>query len=996
MKKKYFLCLSAVVLVSFGIRAQDNRIYNPKETYQRSMRLETPSSRESVLKQFGKAYGLDAKNTFKLQSETSDFSGLSHQKHQQFYKGLKVEFGTVITHARNGNVEMVNGELYNPQNLNLTPKLSKEEAFAIAEKSVEAKKYLWEDFTASQAMDYQKPKGELLIFPLVKTAEVRLAYKYDIYAVEPISRMEIYVDAHSGEILYQNPVIKHANRIISNEEIKNNAKKVEEAVLGSLFATGTAATRYSGTRNIETSYDTSLSKHVLLDATRGDGIVTYNSNYAPSYNLIHFTDTDNVWNDGNYASTSSTKDNAALDAHWGAMKTYDFFKDIFNRNSYDDKGAQIKSFVHYDDSTTPPNRGYDNAFWNGSVMTYGDGYTVFKGPLTSVDVCGHEIGHAVCTYTANLAYQNQSGALNEGFSDIWGACIEQYAKFGNLNAPADTASPGTAAVWKIGEEITSAAYGGYLRSISYPKSASQPDTFLGANYITTADDGACTPTKANDWCGVHTNSGVLNHWFYIVTAGKSGTNDAPVPDTYNVTGIGMTKSSQIAYLAERDYLTPNATFMDARNAMIAVASALYCATSPEVKAVTDAWYAVNVGDAFTSPTIDVALKAISGGNADVSCNAVFSPTIVIENGGTSPLTAVTISYNVDGGANTTINWTGNLSNCSQVVQNIPVSGLTRGIHTLNVSTTSTSDANALNDSKSVVLVVNDNGTIGTVNTFETPADVLVAIDSNGKSNTVWERGAINKTKITAAVTGNSSGYATKLVGDYPNKTTSYLVSQCYNLATVSNPTVSFDMAFDLESNWDLMYFEYSTDSGATWKVLGTMNDPNWYNSSRLPDGDDCFNCIGKQWTGYYATAPTGGNGMNGEKRKYTHSLTELGAPSNAIFRFTFVSDDAEGGNGVFIDNFVIQGTLSQKENAFEKFAVYPNPSNGTFNVVLSSSDEVTIKVFDLRGRSVYNQVFADQGPIFNKEINLNALGAGVYILNVESDGKREAKRIIVE
>ena len=86
--KQYLLGFSAVVLVSLGMRAQDNRMYNPKEAYQRSMRLETPSSRESVLKQFGKAYGLDAKNTFEIQTETAYLSGFSHQKHQQFYTGL--------------------------------------------------------------------------------------------------------------------------------------------------------------------------------------------------------------------------------------------------------------------------------------------------------------------------------------------------------------------------------------------------------------------------------------------------------------------------------------------------------------------------------------------------------------------------------------------------------------------------------------------------------------------------------------------------------------------------------------------------------------------------------------------------------------------------------------------------------------------------------------------------------------------------------------------
>ena len=994
MKKNYLTLMPVLLLSVLSAEAQTSKKYDPEGAYQQTMRIEGQTSKARALKEFGKKYGLDEKNTFEIITESSDISGLTHQRHQQFYKGLKVEFGTVITHERNGSVESVNGELYNPSGLSLTPSLTAEQGFNVAVKSVNAQKYLWEDEESSRNMEYSKPKGELVIFPIVNKGIVTLAYKYDVYALAPISREEIYVDAVSGSILYKNPIIKHANRLISNNDIKHNAEKVD-AILANPFVTGTAATRYSGTKSIETTYDSATVRYRLEDRTRGAGIITYNSGRTNTYPSTHFTDTDNVWNNGNFGAISSTKDNGALDAHWGAMMTYDFWKNIFNRNSFDNKGALIRSYIHYDNDPATP-QGFDNAFWNGSVMTYGDGNTVFKGPATSIDICAHEIGHAICTYTANLAYQNQSGAMNEGFSDIWGACIEQYGRNGNLNSPVDTAYPGTSAIWKIGEDITTNTYGGYLRSMSYPNAKSNPDTYKGTYYITTADDGNCVPNgDTNDYCGVHSNSGVLNHWFYILTAGKSGTNNAPAPYAYNVTGIGMAKSSQIAYLAERDYLTSNSTFMDARNATIAVACSLYCATSEEVKAVTDAWYAVNVGAAFSAPAIDVSLKSIVGGTENIICGA-YNPTVTLENGGTNSLTSVTITYNVDGGSNSVINWTGNLANCSQATQVLPISGLTRGLHTVNVSVTTTNDAVSVNNAKTLYLIVNNSGTVNVVNSFTSDSDVLVSIDSSGKTNTLWERGTINKNVLTSAVTGNSAGYSTKLVGDYPDKTTSYLVSQCYNLANVTNPSVSFDMAFDLESNWDIIYFEYSTDSGATWNVLGTSADANWYNSSRMPDGTDCFNCIGKQWTGLYGTAPTGGTGVNGNKRTYTHTLNTLGAPASAIFRFTFISDEAENENGVFIDNFVIQGTLGTNENSFEKFAVYPNPSNGKFNVVLSTAEPVKLEVFDIRGRSVYGKTFESEGTIFNKEIDLNSLSSGVYILNVNSGGKREAKRIIIE
>lgn len=998
MKNNYFKIIGLSLLLTSVTFAQKNEKYNGDTAFQKTLTLEGFSTKENAIKKFLNLYNLDNLNTFESKKSTSDEAGFTHQRFQQFYKGIKVEFGTLITHTKDGNVVSINGELYNATGLNLNPNLSKAEALLKATSFVNASTYLWEDKESAETMNYKKPEGELVIFPLINKGQVKLAYKFDIYAKMPLSRDEIFVDATSGEILFKNPIIKHLTHLVSDYEIEQNAKKMEKIALNqenalfTPFVAGTAATRYSGTRSIETK--SVGSNFILVEDVRGNGngVATYNSNRAPSYSIVNFVNSSNNWSTGNYSATAVNKDNAALDAHWGAEMTYDFWKTIFNRNSFDDAGAQIKSFVHYDD--VAGGAGYANAFWNGSVMTYGDGGT---RPFTALDVCGHEIGHAVCTYTANLAYQNQSGGMNEGFSDIWGVCIEQYGRNGNLNSGVDTASPGSSALWKIGEDLYTG--GNALRSMSYPTTKGNPDTFKGTYWSTTADDGTCTPNDTNDYCGVHNNSGVLNHWFYIVTAGKSGTNNAPAssggPFAYNVTGIGMAKSSQIAYYAERDYLTSNATYMDLRNATIAVASSLYCATSPEVQAVTKAWKAVNVGDNYIGYPSDVALKSIAGGNVNVACGAPFNPSIIFENSGTDVITNVAISYNIDGGANSTLNWSGSLSNCGVQNFSIPVTGLTRGTHTLNVTTTVVGDGNAANNTKSILIIVNNAGSANVVNTFNASSDDLVSIDENGKTNSIWERGAVNKTLLTNALTG-SNVYATKLSSNYPNATTSYLVSPCYNLSSLTNPTVNFDMAFDLESNWDIVYFEYSIDAGSTWNVLGTSSDPSWYNSSRVPNGTDCFKCIGKQWTGDYATAPSGGNGMNGNLKSYTHSLTELAGASNAIFRFTFISDEAANQEGVLIDNFVVQGTLSNPSNQIDGFVIYPNPSNGKINISLPTSDKVAVELFDLRGRSIYQNNFESQGALFTKELNFSTTQAGVYILNVKTEGKQVSKRIIIE
>jgi hypothetical protein len=372
--------------------------------------------------------------------------------------------------------------------------------------------------------------------------------------------------------------------------------------------------------------------------------------------------------------------------------TYDFWKNIYNRNSYDNNGTMLKSYVHY---RSVANASLVNAFWNGSVMSYGDGNST-TSILTSLDVCAHEIGHGVCSTTANLAYQNQSGAINEGLSDIWAACIEHYGRTGTL------AAPFAIGVWKIAEDLGTNPF----RVMSAPLTRGNPDTYMGTNWTTTGDEGNCNPTSNNDQCGVHNNSGVLNHWFYILTVGKSGTNNAPTPDTYSVNGIGMEKSSQITYYAERDYLTPNATYMDMRNATLQVANNLYCGSSPEVIAVTNAWYAVNVGNQYVNYPTDISLKKIIQ-PLTVACGASNNSTITFENSGTNTITSVEISYSIDGGTPTNLNWNGTITSCQTIDFPISIGSLSRGTHTISYTTTTNSDGNTGNNTKTTLVLVND-------------------------------------------------------------------------------------------------------------------------------------------------------------------------------------------------------------------------------------------------------------------------------------------------
>lgn len=478
---------------------------------------------------------------FQFDGKDSDAIGHEHLKYKQYFQGVPVEYGEYKVHTLDGSPLCATGNYCNiPEDLSVTPSILESEALALALSFVGAQEWIWEQENNLSLY----PKAETVIcldyekyYKNKEQRGYRLAYKFDIYATVPLSRSYIYIDAHAGNVIHTNKIIKHV--------------------------TGSADTRYSGTVAIDTKYDGS--KYILRDESRGNGIETYNLQNGTSYaSAIDFTDSDNNWTSAEYDNVN--KDNAALDAHMGAIKTYDYFKNTFGRNSYDNLGAAIKSYVHYSSS-------YVNAFWDGQRMTYGDGDAARADALTGLDIVAHEIGHALCQHTANLVYSYESGALNEGFSDIWGAMVEEYAAIGDPDK--DT--------WLLGEEIW---VSGFLRSMKNPNASNQPDTYKGNYWHTSSSDNG----------GVHTNSGVLNHWMYLLSEGGSGTND--LGNSFSLAGIGIANAAAIAYRTESVYLSANSDYADARTYAIQSAEDLFGANSLQVIETTNAWYAVGVGDVF--------------------------------------------------------------------------------------------------------------------------------------------------------------------------------------------------------------------------------------------------------------------------------------------------------------------------------------------------------------------------------------------------------------
>jgi Zn-dependent metalloprotease len=258
----------------------------------------------------------------------------------------------------------------------------------------------------------------------------------------------------------------------------------------------------------------------------------------------------------------ATGDDAVNEAYDGADTTYDFYDEIFGRDSIDGSGLEIVSSVHF-------GVGYDNAFWNGSQMVYGDGSgRIFvEGSFTkSIDVIGHELTHGITQFTAGLVYHKAPGALNEHFSDVFGSLIKQQSR----GESADQAD------WLIGEGILVPALGQALRSMKAPGTAFAGDRQPAhmRDYVELPDNNL----PGNDNGGVHVNSGIPNHAFYLAATA--------------IGGNAWEKAGQIWYTTLTEKLHPTADFKTAADATVEVAGASF--SEAEQEAVRNAWQEVGV------------------------------------------------------------------------------------------------------------------------------------------------------------------------------------------------------------------------------------------------------------------------------------------------------------------------------------------------------------------------------------------------------------------
>ncbi|PEB55944.1 bacillolysin [Bacillus pseudomycoides] len=484
-----------------------------------------------------------AEDSFKVKQVKKDaVTDSTVVRMQQVYEGTPVWGSTQLAHvSKDGSLKVLSGtvapDLDKKEKLKNKNKIEGKKAIEIAQQDL--------GFTPKYEVE---PTADLYVYQNGEDTTYAYVVKLNFLDPKP-GNYYYFIEADSGKVLNKYNTIDHVTgedkSPIKQDAVRQDAKAVVKPVTGT-NKVGTGTGVLGDAKSINTTL--SGSTYYLQDNTRGAQIFTYDAKNRSTLPGTLWADTDNIFN--------AKYDAAAVDAHYYAGVTYDYYKNTFNRNSINDAGAPLKSTVHYGSN-------YNNAFWNGSQMVYGDGDGVtFTSLSGGVDVIGHELTHAVTENSSNLIYQNESGALNEAVSDIFGTLVEYY----------DNRNPD----WEIGEDIyTPGKAGDALRSMSDPTKYGDPDHY-SKRYTGSSDNG-----------GVHTNSGIINKAAYLLANG--GTHSG-----VTVNGIGKDKLGAIYYRANTQYFTESTTFSQARAGLVQAAADLYGANSAEATAVKQSYDAVGV------------------------------------------------------------------------------------------------------------------------------------------------------------------------------------------------------------------------------------------------------------------------------------------------------------------------------------------------------------------------------------------------------------------
>ncbi|MFT3682915.1 MAG: M4 family metallopeptidase [Ferruginibacter sp.] len=667
MKLKYFLLFITTVFATVFCCAQPSLsklktrnvsikqaytvLLNTKHSTQATLKLPASSTirQQDAVKWFAEQMqlrsSLDEMRLLDKKIVTKDKWEIEHL--QQYYKGIKVQFGTVSMLSFKGKVKLLQAEFYPvPEDISTHPGIPEATALENAKQVVGAAKYVWESYQGTDPK-YKMPVAELVFIQHpAQPGKMLLCFRFDIIAEEPENYVRVFINAADGSCVYRQnlqhqpfPLKKGMSVAVSTREEhyqEDSIAQFKKLLPGVVTAVAEASgdTRYSGQKTFITDNEsTDPGKPYRLQAINYNfyhDIITLNyegrNDLAIGNNQLakDFTDNDNVWQeytDADRYTPNVTR--SGVDVHFNMQTVSDYWLNIHGRNSWDDKGAAIKSYVNCGN----PNP--DNAAWRAAAeaMFFRNGTfarTNLSGlsPVTTLDIAGHELAHAVGDKLipgGGLKYEAEPGALDEGFSDIWGACIENYF---NEKFPADKAKN----IWLTGEELQLSNEG--ARNFKYPRFKYNPENYKGEYWAPTEPN----PTEPyydeerNDYGGVHTNSSILVKWFSLIVDGGKGY--APDGFNYSIEPLGIKKAEQLVYKME-GMLTPSSDYITARNVSVAAAEELmdlgaeYPITKKDLDGIKQAWAAVGLG---------TGVELFNTGNTKSFTTDVFSSVAVGKDG----------------------------------------------------------------------------------------------------------------------------------------------------------------------------------------------------------------------------------------------------------------------------------------------------------------------------------------------------------------------------
>jgi bacillolysin len=463
------------------------------------------------------------------QKRTEDELGFRHIKFDQRFRGLAVWPNQVIVHLdRDSTVYLMDGAFVpTPRLISLKPIVDSKSALRIARRE-------------TGAADGGKATAPELFIYAPGTRPARLAWKV-VVSPSVTKSWIVVVDAVNGARLTKISRVQSEGLDGSGVDTNGLTRSLHvfRATNGKIYMIDTSKAMYDPTSQ-PPDYEKSRGVIFVYDAANTPDSSDPDSSDATWY---YETSTDpNSWDPPD-----------AVSASFALSYVYDYYKDTHGRNSIDGKGGTINGLVRLGSN-------FENAFWSSSenAMFFGDG----DNYVGSLDVVGHELTHGVTDNTAGLIYQDQSGAMNEAMSDIFGEMVEAYT-YGSLD-------------WIHGSSLSNS-----YRNMADPASHDQPGTM--SDYVNTDSDEG----------GVHTNSGIINHAYYYLAEGLNG-------------AIGTGDSEKIFYRALTVHLTQNSQFLDLRLAAIQSADELFGHGSVQSQRVGDAFDNVEILAATPAPPPDAS------------------------------------------------------------------------------------------------------------------------------------------------------------------------------------------------------------------------------------------------------------------------------------------------------------------------------------------------------------------------------------------------------